>query len=342
MIFHSRQLAESRKAHERKGRFGDTVLYPLAKLLGPFLFSIIYATILASLPLLEFKDRANYIVYAESSGVIFALRGAQGLFPALANEPLWLLINVGLAQLLESDQILRLLIFLPAFSISFILLRRNWTNAIWIIMFLLVPQVIKNHIIHLRQGVAIAIFLIGYYTRPNWLRFLLMGAAGFIHASFLIVAAIGGLVWVARTTRFSPTLRIILFSACFLALAIVLDSVAVALGARQGLQYADEQIDVSGLGFVFWLSIFLLALTGGSRFLRENMFPVSMLLFYLAAYFFVPVSARVFESVMLISFVSLLSIEGWRKSVFLLALFFYSSISYFLRLDQPWLGWGLI
>jgi len=310
--------------------------------LFPLLFSLVYATVLTTLPLDVFKDRQNYLTYAEASDVIFARYAIGGWASIFANEPLWLAINVGLARVFGPEAVVRVLIFVPAFLVSFTVLRNNLSHAAWLVLFLLLPQVVKNHVIHLRQGLAISVFLLGYHARSTGLRIVLMGASGLVHASLLFVALIGALVWAARVLHFSPALRVVFFVLCSVALGASMTTVAGALGARQAETYSEAELAVSGLGFVFWSGILSLFLSRGLVFIRDNAFAISILVMYLSLYFLVPVSARVFESAILIVLLACLNLWGWRRQAGLLAVLVYTAASYVLRLDQPWLGFGWV
>lgn len=314
----------------------------LVRLVLPFAFALVYATILASLPLEAFKDRENYLVYARFSDLTLAGYASAGWVVVAVNEPLWLLINIGLAHFLEPEMIVRTLVFIPAFIVSFVLLCNNFRHVLWMTFFLLVPQILKNHLIHLRQGVGVSVFILGYYAGPRWLRLALMGIAGFIHSSFLIVTAIGVVIWIGHALRFSPALRIILFIASFTIASLILNEVASALGARQAIQYAEADLAISGLGFLFWLFVLGLFIFDGNQFVRNNFFPVGILTFYLSTYFIVPVSARVFESVILLVMLAGLDLSSWRRQVFLFIIVLYAFLTYWLKIDQPWLGWGVI
>ena len=142
----------------------------------------VFASNLAALPIDAFNDRDNYLTYAKYSDIIFLRYEAEGLLAIFANEPLWLFLNAFLAQFLSADNVVRVLIFVPSVLVAWQLLRHEPRHAIWIIVFLLAPQVVKNHIVHLRQGVAIAIFITGYFAKPAWLRYGLMLAAPLVHS----------------------------------------------------------------------------------------------------------------------------------------------------------------
>lgn len=306
-----------------------------------FVFSFVYALFLSNLPLLEFKDRANYLEYARYSELILASNALGGWKEILANEPLWLLTNVGLALLFDnSDLIIRIIIFVPAFVISFLILRKNPAHVGWLVFFLLTPQIIKNHIIHLRQGFGIAVFLLGYYSSRAWIRYPLMAASGFIHSSFFVVNLIGISAWISGKTRLSSELRLSLLLFAFMFIGVSLNVLAAGLGARQGIQYAETGVEVSGLGFLIWGSVLMLLASSGTAFLIFNIFPLSILVYYLSGYFVSPVGARIFESGLLLLLITGLSLTGWRKQVFLGLMVGYSIMSYITRIGKPMLGWG--
>lgn len=306
----------------------------------PLAFALLYATVLTSLPLEAFLDRENYLIYARHSDQIMARYMAIHHAAVIANEPLWLLMNIGLAKLFAPETVLRILIFIPAFLVPWLLLRHNPRHAVWLLLLLLTPQVLKNHVIHLRQGVGLAVFLLGYFSGSKWRGRGLILAAGFIHSSFLFIVLILGLVAAVGLFPLSPRLRVALQLICFGLLGVFTGVIASALGARQGAQYGDVQATISGLGFLFWTVALLLMLSAGRAFLQQNMVALAVLSFYLATYFVLPVSARIFESGLALVFLAGLSLPGWRRQIFLLQLFSYAIIQYAMRLDSPWLGWG--
>lgn len=318
-----------------------TLVKKLAARIFPFTFAFFYALFLVNLPLLVFKDRANYLEYARYSELILANHALGGLREVLANEPLWLLTNIGLSYITGGPgDVLRIIIFIPAFVIPFLILRKNPRHVGWLVFFLFTPQIIKNHIIHLRQGYGIAIFLLGYYSGTGWIRYPLMLASGFIHSSFFLVNLIGISAWASGKARLASGLRITILLISFVCIGVLLDVLAAGLGARQGSQYAETGLDVSGLGFLIWATVFSLFISSRTEFLISNIFPLSILVFYLSAYFVSPVSGRIFESGLLLVFIAGLSLTGWRRQAFLGIIVGYSLLSYAMRIGQPMLGWG--
>lgn len=304
-------------------------------------FSLAYGFALSQIPGYDFKDWANYIIFAEASELILLGFLSGGLVEMLANEPLWLLLNIGLALFLEPDTVVRTIIFGSAFTVSWLVLRQHPHHAWWLLIFLLLPVVVKNHLIHIRQGAAIALFLAGWFCSGRLSRALLMGLSPFVHASFFFVLMILVLARLFRQLRLGPDLRTIAFIGAGIAVGLGLFWVAYMLGARQALQYQFAMTYVSGLGFVFWSTVVLLMFMQGRAFLRERAFETGTLLFYLATYFLIEVTARIFESSLLLVLLAGLAMTGWRLAVFRGVMLFYGGMSWLMRFSQPALGFGI-
>lgn len=307
--------------------------------------SLLYATALAALPIDAFKDRENYLRYAERSPDLIDKFLDLGVLPLFANEPLWLSVNALLSQVFPPEFIVRALIFFSAFTVSFVMLRgnglrRNGKNILWLTLFLLSPQIMKDFVIHLRQGLGLSVFLLGYYAKPALTRALLMASAGLIHSSFLIVCAIGATAALTKKISSYPLLRISFVVGLSTVGIFSLLEIANFIGARQGLRYAEIAIETSGLGFLLWAGVFLVLVTGGSQFLKEHIFAVSMLGCYLGAYFLTPLAARIFESGLPLVLTAGLLLKPLHKLVFLSIFLFYSGYVYITSIGSPWLGWG--
>lgn len=306
-----------------------------------FILAIIYGGILAGLPLEVFSDRANYLVHAENAQDILARYWETGPLVMLANEPVWLLINTALATWLPPENVLRLLIFVPASLVAWLVLRHDSRQFVWLLLILLFPVVNKNFIVHLRQGVAIAVFLAGWMAPRRPIRWALFAAAPFIHASFFIVLALMAVAHATRFLRLAADIRTLLFVAMGIAAGSGIGFLAAQLGARQALQYEFSMTDVSGLGFLFWALVFLVWCFQGRDFLRRHAFEAGVIVFYLGTYFSIEVTARIFESALPVVLLAGLALTGWRRLVFLILLLSYGGLQWILRVGQPGLGFGI-
>jgi len=298
-------------------------------------FALTYGYVLQSLPLMQFLDRDNYRDYAVGAAAFMLRYAAEGPLAIFANEPLWLLINIGLAQLGGPEFVMRSVIFIGATVFSYVFVRADPRNSLWLMAFLLAPQVLKNFITHLRQGLAIAIFYSGYFASGRIRRWVLIGLSPLVHASFFFILPIVVVPAVLRQLRLGVDIRILAMASYALATSLSLGFLAALVGARQMRNYAFSMADVSGLGFVFWVAILVVFVLQGKTFLQRHQEGVCVLLFYLLSYFFVEVSARLFESGMPLVLLAGLALTSWRRWMFLGTFMLYSVIQLLLRLASP-------
>lgn len=325
----------------RPDRAADSYSYRLYRFgLLPFAFAFCYALFLANLPIDAFVDRVNYFAYASNSDFIVSLYdgNSRALF---ANEPLWLYMNIWLSHIFDAEQTVRFFIFSSAFVSSFLLIKKEKAHIIWLIMFLFMPGLIKNYIIHIRQGVAIAIFMAGYYSNSKYYRAIFWAMTPFIHASYFFVLMLAGINYATTVMRFPTWVRISFFAGCYLVTALLMDVIASGVGARQIVEYENIEVVVSGLGFLFWTLVILMFLSSGTEFIRQHALPISILALYLGTYFIVPFAARILESGLFLILVSGLALRGWKRNVYLAMLTLFIAFTYFTQRNEPWFGWGL-
>lgn len=305
-----------------------------------FLIAVVYGAFFSLLPLDLFNDRHNYLNYAENSLLIFERYELWGLIPLLANEPLWLLTNAGLANWFPPEAVLRYIIFLPATLVAWMVMTRNPKQFLWLLFFLLFPAVLKNHIIHLRQGLAVAVFLIGWFTKKPSLRLAIIATTPFIHASFLFILGILVLSRSMTYFRLGPDLRTGIVTSLSVGMGLVFAWLVSLVGARQG-EYNDFSVThVSGLGFFFWLIILCIWLLQGRNFLRKYAFESGIIILYLGTYWLLNVTARIFESGLLLVLLASLNLTGWRRQAFLAAFMALFAMQWLICLGKPSFGFG--
>lgn len=320
---------------------GSTASFLASRFSTALVFALLYGTALASLPLEAFLDRANYLTYATQSHVNMAHYWERGLLAFLSNEPLWLFTNIALHTIMPGEWVLRTIIFVPASTVAYVVIKQHPRQIIWLFLFLLMAQVIKNHIIHLRQGYAIALFLAGWFSPQKKIGWPLMVASAFVHTSFAFVLLIFVAVELAKTLRLSPHLQVLAAAFLGLVVGVSLPYIAATVGARQSGQYDFSPENVSGLGFLFWAALLFLMLSAGRAFVAVHTFALATIGFYLATYFQFEVTARIFESTLLLVLLSGLDLGGGRRQAFLAAIMFYTAFQYIQRAGLPYLGWGV-
>lgn len=319
---------------------------------------VILASLLASLYLVFFidndgiLDRDNYLsVFVNIQGILFSsdIKTISELLTFLSNEPLWLLIVYLFSVLFEPNIGLGILIFISSFVTWYLMLwygaiisGKTFLRVIFVLIILLSPQILKNNIVHLRQGFAIAIFLLGYFNATTRQKLFLFTLSCFVHSSFFFVVLFLIITWVFKEfLKFSAQLQIVALLVFITCLYFFLDFLGSVSGARQWDAYKDVNVQASGLAFMFWIFILILIMLEGSSYIKDNIFVISILIFYLAIQFQLPFSARIFESVLPILLLSCLNLSSYRKTSFKFAFLFYVLIQYAMSTSKPFLGMGL-
>lgn len=301
------------------------------------LLVFLYGLLMASFPMEGVVDRGSYLDYADYSIVVAGKYLNQGVLSFFTNEPLWLGINILLSQFFIPEETVRIVAGVPAFAVAYYVLRYNPKYFIFLLFLLFLPQVIKNHVSHLRQGVAIAFFIAGWFSSKNALRIFLIGLTPFIHASFFFIVFLFGINWITTKMKFAIDLKTIVYVIVGLAIGVSASVVASSLGARQ--VYYGDGAETSGLGFIFWTGILSLFFLEGKQFARRYAFVISILIFYLSTYFLFGATARVFESALILVMLTGLGLTKWRKQMFYFAFVLYFMMMYSSRIIQPYFGW---
>lgn len=302
--------------------------------------AVTYGFVLSQLPDVQFMDFNNYLSYADNSWLVVLAYADDGLLRTLSNEPIWLLMNAGLSIFLDPATIVRTIIFFSATSIAWLTLRYYPRHFVWLIFFLILPQVMKNYLVHLRQGAAIAVFLWGWFAVHRSTRWLLLGVTPFIHASFFFILALLALTWLLRSARVTHAIRATMYFSVATTVVFSLDVLAELLGARQFGEYEFIRPIVGGFGFLQWAMVLGVILTSGKTWLREHAFENGILIFYLATYWLIEVAARIFESGLIILLLAGLSLPGWRRRVFLGIVLGAGALDWLLRISRPAFGFA--
>lgn len=312
--------------------------YNFLILLLSFLYSFSLTYII---PVDAVVDRVNYLTYAADSEIIVAKYLLSGTGSLIFNEPVWLALNVFLSFFFSPENTVRVIIFISSFLSSFFVLRFSPKNILFLLFILFVPQVIGKYIVHLRQGLAISVFLMGWYITNIRLRYLLFFMTPFIHSSFFFVLVLFFFTDASLKMKLARDIRSILVICVGLALGVGLSYIASFFGARQATEYQFTSDSVSGIGFLFWLGTLSLYWFQGRVFARKHAFSISAIIFYLSTYFFLEVSGRIFESMIAIVLLASIDLRAWRKNAFLIALSFFVLLTWLQRANQPMFGWGV-
>jgi hypothetical protein len=295
------------------------------------------------IPIDAVLDRDNYLNMASDgwSEVILLTHFLNGYFALFFNEPLWLLLNMVLSKFLEPELIISIIIFLSSFFTFRFLLKKNTNEFHFILLFFLFPQIMKNYVIHLRQGFGLLFYITAYYSISSYYKRLGRALAMFIHSSFIILILIELLNRIIERFTINTSIRIIIYFFIGLISGLSILFFAQLSGARQGEQYTEFQNNSSGLAFIFWFIILLIIVLQGKKYIEENGIVVFFIIFYLMTYFTTPLSGRIFESAMLIVLIACLRLTNWRLFLYKNLILCYGLIQVLLALNKPFLGWGI-
>ena len=180
--------------------------------------AFLYGLFLSNLPIDGFKDRIGYLEYLDNSLIIFLRNFNQGFLSVISNEPIWLGFNIILGNLFTTETALRIIIGISATLTAYYVLKYDSKYFVLLLLFLFIPSVIKNYIIH-QVGSGCFTFLVGWFSTNKKLKDILISLTPFIHASFFFILMILGIDWVLKRINFAIDLKVIIFSI----LSIILD-----------------------------------------------------------------------------------------------------------------------
>jgi hypothetical protein len=305
------------------------------------LIALVYSTFLTLLPIDNFLDRINYFIYARTSQNIEVIY-SQNFVSYLTNEPIWLLMNSLMYRFISDESIIRIFIFFPAFISAYLLAAKGRYNIFLVILALLVPGIIQNYIVHIRQGVAISIFMIGFLSNRKAVRYTMVSLTPFIHSAFFIVVALFFIVEILRFAKsINIYLRIFAVLICLLGITLFMGAIMSGALVRQVDEYQNVESSITGIGFLFWLSILIIFFSEGVAFTEKNMFQIFSMSFYLMIYFLAPFAGRILECVLIPVFMSGMMLSKWRRAAFISGLLLFSLQFYVSNSDLYWFGWGL-
>lgn len=306
------------------------------------LISLYYSGFLVSLPIDVFFDRPNYLGSLENANLIFFQMMNKGVISFLMNEPIWRTLNVGLTNVLDPETSLKVIIAFSSFFVSYFLLRESPKNIIIVIVFLFFPLLIKNFIIHLRQGVAISIFLIGYLNREKKIGKFLILTSAMIHSSFIIV--IGQLIAFRFISyrRFSFGVGVMISIVLSVILFALIPILADSLGARQSEHFGSDIASIPIFGVIIWgfLATFFIYDALCDKKNKENsLLGVYLIMFYIVGSCFSVLASRIFESNIVLIFLLVLSMKQAKiRRLSECYIFFVGIILWMMSFDGHYFG----
>ena len=219
-----------------------------------------YAFMFTLIPNSYFKDRINYLLYAEFYDSFISLLDGKSF---ITSEILFLYINKILDFIFIPENTVYFLVFLINFilAISFFVYSRNGFLAfLGLLAFFLMPFGLSYQLGSLRQSIAVSFFLIAVLKikKINILLIVISIILGFIHVSFFIMTLL--LIVDYCFTRFfsenKALLRVFVHFLFILAIGLLLYQISSVFDVGKLEGYLDLE-NSSGYFFIFFIPILL-------------------------------------------------------------------------------------
>lgn len=285
--------------------------------------SALFAFLLTLSPNEYFRDRANYIIYAQDSLNIMERYDGIALF---TNEPLFLLLNNALSFVFDVEVVPLVFVAFIGFTVSYFIFVRSRNvllTALGLMALVLVPQSFHLLLVVLRQALVatLLMWVIYFFWRSKYF-LLLVFLLGFIHSSAFIVFS-----FLAIDKLFSSTIsKNILHRVCFFivisaVVSFLIMPLAELLALRQSTEYQDAVSGGGGGNFILYMSILLVTLSQRKKIHMEDGFYVVALVgisVYVGMYFFSPFAGRLITCFLPL-IICLMCMFGNARAFFLLA-----------------------
>lgn len=274
-----------------KKRSVNKVIYSVLAIISIFYF-------VKTIDFISGIDIVNYLNYATLSLKHLINNINNGLLQVIINEPIFLLINIVLNMIFSAEGVI---IFIVIISVSLYYYSfgklNNW-NIYMIISTILLSQINVNFTTHIRQGLALSIYLFSFTKENKYKRFVLKLLACFTHTSllFLFLFEIIEVILNWLKIRSFKIYKNIIISFILTMILVSIPLIATIIGDRRGQSYSlFFNISIGG-GWIFWFlfGILYLKYNKTQKFYKLNVYGI---IFYLVGYLIFQASARVFENI---------------------------------------------
>lgn len=281
-------------------------------------------------------DRSNYFVSISNSQERWSLLDFSSGY-VIFSEPLYIFLTSFLSRFFTVETSLLIIISLAAIMTLVPIFIRKPKLLFIIILIFLMPQVLSKYIVHIRQGLAIGLFFTFYFGLNRGL-VLSSFIAGLVHVSFFIVLPIAILSNISKSNRVLNTqisLLILFFGFLLLKSEYIIQLFSM-VELRQINKYVFQSGNVSGLAFIYWISIFILLLIS-KNFSEKAILARNVIAVYCASYFSISFISRFIESFIPLIFIELHNVN---KQIAYAAVIFFLITSWIREFGKPLLGFG--
>ena len=127
-------------------------------------------------------DRDGYLSYAINAKEIINNTLNYNLYLFFINEPLWLLTNIFISIIIDDQYVpltVGLINYLICVNFVFKKVEKKYIFATLILFFM--PQIYKSFLVHLRQGLAVGLYISSFICKEKSYKYVLMFSAGLVH-----------------------------------------------------------------------------------------------------------------------------------------------------------------
>jgi hypothetical protein len=281
-----------------------------------------------------FPDFDNYVLnfdyYISAGSSRIEMYELSTLIQFFTHEVLWNELILALHGITGDSAIsLRLVSFFILFTFCLFLLRK--VGFLYALLFLINPSVIDVAMSGIRNGLAWSLILIALWGRSELIKICLFVVALFIHSSSMALLI---LYYLTRTAAHYFKERWLLFIGLMsgigigLGLTVLNEMVLGAIGDRRsGAEYV-----VGGDSFrlaAIWMLLLFLQCTSGPKYIRDNIFVISVLAWYQVMNPFIPGSYRIWAALMPIVAISALNLPVLKRQIFISIYFCYLIVRYY-------------
>ncbi len=232
-------------------------------------------------------------------------------------EPLWYELVRWLTGVTgEASIALRIISFFILFVWSYFLLRHVSFGVA--LLFLFNPTAIDVAMSGIRNGLAWALVVVGLSIRSNPIRAGLFVVGSLIHSSTLVLLFLYYFTeWVAKVLRGRALLFSGLGAAVCVGLALTVGG-ELLLGALGDRRTGDEYFRAgSFLQASLWATLLYLQCTSDRNYIRQNIFVIAVLAWYLTMNPYIPWSFRIWGAFLPVIAVSAMDLPARKRQIFL-------------------------
>ena len=160
-----------------------------------------------------------------------------------------------------------LISYLTCANFVFKKVEKKYVFAIMILFFM--PQIYKSFLVHLRQGLAVGLYVSSFTCDKKTNKYLFMLSAGLVHNSFIPISLVH--IFCDQYSQYFSARTIITFTLLFgSVIGIFFFEILQLLNFRQHNNYFSAVQNNSGFGFLFWGILFCILLTSNRIILKST------------------------------------------------------------------------